>query len=117
MANEKINSATAGPGYRFAKVDTAPGADGFATDPVAPAVVNNQRQLLNFSVRDVGSATLDVTVTLQFKCATDDEWTDYDEYDEPGRYVIDGQGKETQWRGIVKNGDYTDGIVKFGFDF
>ena len=58
-----------------------------------------------------------MTVTLQFKCQGDADWTDYGSYADNQRKSIDGGGAGVQWRAIVKNGDYTSGEKSFGFDW
>ena len=114
MANEKSTAKN----YEYATVDTAPGAEGFATNPVSPGHLVGAHQLINFSVRDLTEGgAMDTTVTLQFQCDGDDAWTDYSTYAAPGRWVIDGRGLKVQWRAVVKQGAHNSGTVRFGFDF
>jgi hypothetical protein len=110
MANTKDN----GKRYKDAIVDTAVGSEGFASDPVRSSS-KGRIGYLAFSVRGSGSAN----VTLQFKCIGDSEWTDYNlsPYTPGDRELIEGSGNGVYWRGIIKDGDYNSGTVKFGIDW
>ena len=113
------NLRSTGPGKEYATVDTAPGADGYWTNPVSMRAKGVGNQLF-FSIRDGGgSAAWAATLTLQFKCDGDDDWTPYNTYtntDIP-RQLIEGQGKGVLWRLGVKSTHLTAGVVTFGFDW
>lgn len=110
------NSVTSKESYEYAKVDTAPDSTGYWTNAVAPRGKAGVRKLY-FSVRGTGT----MTVTLQFKCAGDTDWTDYvsDTTIEPGvRLLLEDTGPNVQWRaGIAEAADYTTGQCQFGFDW
>ncbi len=58
-----------------------------------------------------------MTVTLQFRCPDDSDWSDYSTYTSTVRKVVDGGASKVQWRAIVKDGAYTSGTKRFGFDW
>lgn len=98
----------------YATVDTGPASPGYFTDEVS--MKRESRKRLFFSVRDMGTG-FSATVALQFRCIGDDDWTDYDTYTYNTRKVLDGEGEHVLWRAGVKNGSYTSGKVRFGFDW
>ena len=113
------NSRTSGEYKEYATVDTAPGSAGYWTNSVSL----RQRQItkLFFSLRDGGASAgdWDGTVTLQFKCSGDSDWTDYDTYtstDIP-RKLIEGNAGHVIWRIGVKETEYTSGSLVLGFDW
>ena len=93
MANQKHQ----GESYEFITVDTAPGADGYWTNPV---MARNKGQLdrLFLSARDEDeSTTASATVTLQYRYLGDTVWQTYvdpniDEYVVGERYLIEVSG-------------------------
>jgi len=97
--------------YKDAIVDTAPGADGFATNIVKGSTKGSG--YLVFSVRGMG----DATVTLQFKGLGDSSWTDLKTYITNDRELLEGSGNGVEWRAIIKDTNYTSGTIKFGFDW
>lgn len=109
------NTKTSGPRKEYAEVDTAPGASGYSTNVVSPNAKSISK--LFFSVRETGdSDTFTATVTLQWRCGNE-EWQDYEIYTTADRVLIEDNGGGVQWRAIVDNGDYTSGVVSFGFDW
>lgn len=127
MANLKESNAYSS----YATVDTAPGVDGFFTDPVTPRRLHDE---LFFSIRETekeaessgdeessGSIT-DVTVILQFQCKGDDRWQSYNYNDGTDlaigdRFKIEDTGAGVRWRAGVESGGYVSGAVTFGFDW
>jgi hypothetical protein len=109
------NTRTSGAYKEFATVDTAPDVDGYATESIS--IRNEDVQNVGFSIRNLGSDAMNATVTLQFKCDGDTDWTDYEDYTEETRKLVEGTGAGTLWRAIVKNGNYTAGEICFGFDW
>lgn len=120
MANIKIKSTR----HEYALVEEAPEVGGFWTDPVS--MVRNGANLVKifFSVREAVEAPVTpslVKITMQFKCPTDTFWTDYYNNDEDHpvgeRGVVEGFSQSVEWRAGVKEGDYSSGAVKLGFDW
>ena len=111
MANVKTSSDF----LEYATVDTAPSAGGFATNPVDMRLKKIQQMF--FSIRGTGVAT----VTLQFKCYGDSDWTDYyndgNQFNKGEHVIIDGNAANKLWRAVVKESAYTSGAVTFGFDW
>jgi len=97
--------------YEYATVDTAPGASGYGTNAVN--IRSTHEKHAWFSIRGTGV----MTVTLQFKCPGDTDWTDYMDYSSTERKLIEGGGAGVKWRAIVKNAEYTSGSKTFGFDW
>ena len=109
------NTTNSGSHFADATVDTAPGADGYFTGSVG--MNERKREKIFFSVRETGdSSAFTATITLQFKTDRDSDWQDYKTYTSIDREVIE-MNAGTQWRAGVKNGDYTSGTVRFGFDW
>jgi hypothetical protein len=92
-------------------IDEAPGADGYFTSPV-----NTRKKNIGGKVYLAIRGTFEGTVTLQFKCQEDTDWTDYGTYTTTGRKAIEDHGV-TQWRIGVASGDYTSGTVTCGIDW
>jgi len=65
------NTISSGDYKEYATVDTAPGSGGFWTNPIG--LRGKSLSIVYFSLRGTGTAT----VTLQFKCEGDADWTDY----------------------------------------
>ena len=108
--------------YEYARVDTDPGADGYATTAIIPRQKNqnSQNDFVWFSCNFITGTTM--VVTLQFKLpATGAAWQDYDSYDGSDTKVrkkIEDGAAGVQWRGIVKQADFSAGDdVIFGFDW
>lgn len=96
----------------YATVDTDPGAPGYYTNEVSAK--EKRADKLFFSIRKPGV----MTITLQFKCINDSDWTDYDTYTAVGRHVLDDNANAVVWRaGVVNSAAYTSGIKTFGFDW
>jgi hypothetical protein len=111
MANQQLK----GPRYKYASVDTAPGADGYWSEPVG--LSQERAPALFANVAGGGSAT----VTMQYKLPySGSAWTDYttdETLESGGRFRLDDMGGGVKWRMGVKNGDYTSGTVVVGFDW
>ena len=110
------NARTSKESYEYAKVDTEPDSTGYWTNAVSPRGKSGVRKLY-FSQRGTGS----MTVTLQFKCEGDTDWTDFvsDITIEKGvRLLLEDIGPNVQWRaGVAEAADYTSGTCFFGFDW
>ena len=113
MANRLV---TANAFYHYAIVDTAPAAAGFPCTEINPREqkIGIGSNRIYFSVRDNPGAAL---VTLQFKCPTDSNWSDHSTYNTNARKQIIESAVDVRWRAIVKQGDYINGAVTFGFDW
>lgn len=109
MANKQTGDSQ----YEYATVDTAPGAGGYFTRIIDSDKISSVWKRLYFSIRGSGV----MTVTLQFKCTGDSDWSDYDSYTSVERKTIEGGVGGVQWRAGVKQGDYTSGSLRFGFDW
>jgi hypothetical protein len=110
MANRRQNGIVDMVNYHNAIIDTAPGAGGYWSSPVSSR--DNRLDRMHFSIRGTWAGT----VTLQFKRPEDATWTDYDEYTENTREIIE-DSSNTLWRIGVANGDYTSGTIIAGIDF
>lgn len=108
------NSRSSGPSYEYASVDTAPGASGYATNTVSPRGKHTDR--LIFSIRESSGGSFAATVTLQFMPEGDTAWTDYATYTDFERKIVEDP-VACKWRAIIKNGNYSSGTVKFGFEW
>ncbi len=122
MANSKNSSPNA---YEYATIDTLPGAAGYWTNPVSIRRGNSflgDIPNLYFSVREgvEDGATANIP-TLQFKCAGDPQWTDYNTTDAfvvGDRLKIESNAAHVQWRAGVKAADFTVGdSIIVGFDW
>lgn len=114
MANSKSNNDY----YHYATVDADPTASGYFCDPVNPETIHRKYNFnlmyVFFSVRGSGS----MTVTLQFKCPGDSDWTDYDTYASNTRELIECGIGGVQWRaGVTASANYTSGEKTFGIDW
>jgi len=105
------NAQVSKEGIEYAIVDTDPATAGYWTNPV----YENGKGVIAFSVRGSGS----MTVTLQFKCYGDSDWSDYPDgtYTTTTRILLYGNGAGVQWRAGVKDADYTSGEKSLGFDY
>lgn len=115
MANAKSNSDR----FRYAIIDTAPGAEGYWCDAISMQAVGAKS--LFFSIRGGGDSSVP-TVTIQFKTPeTGSDWEDYttSETLEPGaRFLIEDWGAGVKWRAGVKNGDFLGAEeIRVGFDW
>ena len=95
----------------YATVDTAPAAGGYWTGPISMRDLKEERTF--FSVRGTGV----MTVTLQFKCPDDADWTDFGNYVIGDRKLLEGGAAGVLWRMGVAFGDWTSGSLTFGFDW
>ena len=109
MANTKTSNSN----QEYATVDTAPGTGGYWTNEITET--GKYQEKLFFSVRDMGTS-FSATVTVQFQPDGDDDWSDYGTYTSNSREVLEIGTTGNKWRAGVKEGDYTSGKVRFGFD-
>jgi len=111
MANSQLN----GERYAYASIDTAPGAAGYWSKPVALSQVNANALFFSRSGGGVG------TVTIQFKLPhTGSTWQDYyttESLVDGARLRVADQGAGVKWRAGVKNAAYTSGTIVVGFDW
>lgn len=108
------NSQTNGPRSAYATIDTAPGASGYWCASVSMS--NHKIDKMFWSRRGGGTAT----VTIQFKCPGDSDWTDFttsEDLADGERFRLDDEAAGVKWRTGVKNGDYTSGDIIVGFDW
>lgn len=121
MANQRIS----GERSVYALVDSAPDTEGFWTSNVnlSKLKTNYNASRVYFSIREAeSSGGSDVTVTLQFKCEGDTEWTDYAPLDGStfaigNRILMEDFAQGVVWRAGVKSDGYVSGSVLFGFDW
>jgi len=124
------NSRTSGAFKEYATVDTAPIGLGYFTNPVDLRVLRKVKKenRVYFSIREeeadssAASDTSAITVVLQFQCEGDAGWQDYVPLDGSAlatgnRVTIEDSGAAVLWRAGVKDGDYTNGSITFGFDW
>ncbi len=119
MANEKISSNWT----RGVKIDTAPAAGGYWSDPVSlrKGVSSETLKSVIFSAQaeDAAVAT-EMTPTLQFK-TSDGDWTDFNNDDTPfivgDCKILEANAAFLQWRAGVKEGGYTSGSAIIGFNW
>jgi hypothetical protein len=97
MANRKIKGNT----YVGVYIDTAPGANGYYTDPVSASEHDVGKLFISFG--NIGSNT----VTLQFKPAAESSWRTYKEFtdDDDPRQIIEDY-TDCEYRIGIANGDY-----------
>lgn len=115
MANEKLGDNWS----KAVKVDTAPAAGGYWSDPVS--LRGDSLQSLIFSAQTEDSEVAAVmTPSLQFK-TKDGDWTDFNN---DGTDLVIGDCKKLEgnaaylsWRAGVKEGDYTSGSAIIGFNW
>lgn len=109
------NSQTSGDYKEYATVNTTPPAEGYWTNQLG--LRRKKIAYAFFSIRGTGVAT----VTLQFKCEGDSDWTDFNNdgttFVTGDRKVLEGNAGNVLWRAGVKQADYTSGEVRFGFDW
>jgi len=109
------NSLSSGDYKEYATVDSTPPANGYWTNTLG--LRGRKLAYVYFSIRGTGTAT----VTLQFKCSGDADWTDYYndgiDFVTGDRKVIEGNAANVVWRAGVKLADYTSGSITFGFDW
>lgn len=117
------NSRSSDTHHETATVDTAPGASGYATNPI---VIRDkmQNQTLGhaevvFAITAPAGTIGTMTVTLQYKAKGDAEWSDYPTtFDTYAHTIIRCNAFEILWRAIVKDdAAYTSGTMTFGFYF
>lgn len=120
------NSRKSGEYYEYAVVDTAPGAAGYWTNIVQPRKLSINKLFFSIRMTDkedssAASENASATVTLQFKCVGDADWTDYyndgNDFEIGQREVIDAYAGGVSWRAGVYDKDYTSGSITFGFDW
>ena len=116
MANSQLN----GERYAYASIDTAPGAAGYWSKPVA---LSQERVSAIFFTRSGAGVG---TVTIQYKLPhTGSVWTDYDSpisLTDGVRCRLDDMGAGVKWRAGIKedtsaDSTYTNGTVIVGFDW
>ena len=116
------NLQTSQNGIEQITVDTAPGVDGYWTEPVLMRKGNDEDiRKLYFSVREKTDGGASVVIpTLQFKGINDLGWTDYNN-EEGTAFVIgdckvmDANALFVAWRAGVKYNEYTSGSINMGF--
>lgn len=126
------NSRSSDTFHEYATVDTKPGASGYGTEEISLRELKSKKKMITdrvyFSIREAeadssgASATSDITVNLQFKCAGDVGWQDYKLLNGQTlvvghRFAITDMAAEIRWRGWVKDDDFRDGKITFGFDW
>ena len=125
------NARYSGVNKEYAYVDTAPDSSGYWTNVVDPRLLKKEKGVtkIYFSIREAGaslsevaSTSSEVTVSLQFQCEGDTDWTDYVPWDGSSlaignRLVLEDFGAGVKWRAGVKSDGYTSGSVIFGFDW
>ncbi len=126
------NSRSSDTFHEYATVDTKPGAAGYGTEEISLRELKSKKRMISdrvyFSIREAeadssgASATSDITVNLQFKCAGDVGWQDYKLLNGQTlaaghRFAITDMAAEIRWRGWVKDDDFRDGKITFGFDW
>ena len=101
----------------YATVDEAPEAAGYGTSEInileKMVVSGKKTRQVVFSIRGTGS----MTVTLQYKCTNDSDWTDLEEFATNERKSISDDSVDVTYRAIVKQSDYSSGEKIFGFDW
>jgi hypothetical protein len=126
MANAKFSATN----YEYATVDTQPTSAGYWTNEVSPRdKFKKGAGKLFFSIREASadvsanpSALSVITVSLQFKCKDDPGWTDYVPLDSSSlaignRVALEDVGADVRWRAGVVDDAFTNGSVRFGFDW
>lgn len=111
MANSKLN----GERYRYASIDTAPGADGYWSDAISMSSVRTDALFASRSGGGVG------TIHIQYKLPhTGATWQDYyttESLVDGMRLRISDHGAGVKWRVGVKNGNYTSDTIIVGLDW
>ena len=111
MANQQLK----GPRYKYASIDTAPGAAGYWSEPVS---LSQERVTAIFFTRSGAGVG---TVHLQYKLPhTGSTWQDYyttESLVDGARLKVADQGAGVKWRAGVKNGNYTSGTIITGYDW
>ena len=132
MANSKTDTANS----TYAIINTQPSGTelGYWTAEVNPRdKLNNGTMIakdkLWFSIREYdadssedASDTAVITVSLQYKCEGDLGWQDYVDYGGNtlsigNRLLLEDLGNGVKWRAGVKDGNYTSGALRIGFDW
>jgi len=126
------NSRSSGEFKEYATIDTLPDSvdTGYFTNPVSIRVLQTKFKIqkIFFSIRELeadpseASAASVVTVTLQYRCDGDADWTDYvilggTALAIGNRFAIEDTGAGVYWRAGVKPDDFTSGQIIFGFDW
>ena len=84
-----------------ASVDTDPGTTGYGCNPILYDDVKKAgSEFRVFYISQIGTGAI---VTLQWKRDTDSSWTDYGDYTEVTRQVIQDQVSGIEWRAVVKD--------------
>ena len=123
MANRRVSGAN----KEYAIVDTLPTSAGYFTNHICPR--DKKGEKVFFSIRETNadisanpSALSSITVILQFLCPGDSAWTDFINLD--GSAFVIGNRVELQdigagvlWRAGVRDDEYINGAVTFGFDW
>ena len=126
------NSRSSGNYKEYATVNTQPSGTelGYWTNEVCLRDKQNDgyaKGKMWFSIREAetdssAADTTTITVSLQYKCDGDLGWTDYADFAGStlavgNRLIIEDTGAAVRWRAGVKDGNYTDGALTFGFDW
>jgi len=116
MANQQLK----GPRYKYASIDTAPGAAGYWSEPVSLTQARSEALFFSRSGGGVG------TVTLQYKLPySGSSWQDYDSpisLVDGVRCRLDDMGGGVKWRAGIKedtsaDSTFTSGTIVVGFDW
>jgi hypothetical protein len=125
MANRRSSGAN----KEYAIVDTKPTSAGYFTNVVDVRHILKRNAKLFFSIRETNadvsaapSALSTITVVLQFICPGDAAWTDYVSLDGSAlaignRVQLEDNGAGVLWRAGVRDDEFTNGAVTFGFDW
>jgi len=106
MANRKRNGNT----YKGIIIDTAPGANGYYTDPVSAMDHRVGQLILNISGVFAG------TVVLQYRNEAFNQWRTYDTYTDYTRQIIEDYTK-CEWRAGIASGGLTSGVAYISIDY
>lgn len=104
-----------GPRFRYAFIDTAPGADGYWSDSISMSKKKIDGLFFSFSGGGVA------TVTIQYQLPhTGAEWVDYlttETIASGTRLRVGDEAAGVKWRAGIKQGGHTSGTCVVGFDW
>lgn len=118
MANSRISQI----GKELVIIDSAPGADGYWTNPVSMRKRGDlSLEKMFFSVRNKTSTPSTAVPTLQFKGSEESVWTDYNNdgnaFVVGDNKLIENNAMDISWRAGVKSGNFAGGAVVLGFNW
>lgn len=113
MANTKVGMT--GPRYRYAFIDTAPGASGYWSDSVSMTKVNANQLFFSFS--GGGVATVSIQYQLPHAGAVMVDYLTTETIASGARLRVSDMGAGVKWRAGVKQNNYSSGDVIVGFDW